>query len=168
MPRNSYTSGDWNVICDVCSRKIKASIAKKRWDGFIVCPDDFETRHPQDFVRAQVDKISVPFTRPRPPDAFKLVYGIFDRINIQDTFNLVSSWKRTFNDNITLSDNYHITINKNINDTLTFSDILDFIKVQHIYLNDNITFTENGIISNYNYIESDYIVDGYVGTSYIF
>ena len=35
-----------------------------------VSPSDFEHRHPQDFVRARQDKISVPFTRPRPPDVF--------------------------------------------------------------------------------------------------
>lgn len=63
---NYYKSGDWNVTCDVCSRKIKASESKRRWDGFIVCADDFEMRHPQDFVRARQDKISVPFMRPIP------------------------------------------------------------------------------------------------------
>ena len=67
MPKNYFLSGSWNVTCDVCSKKIKASDAKQRWDGFIVCPDDFENRHPQDFVRARQDKISVPFTRPIPP-----------------------------------------------------------------------------------------------------
>lgn len=65
-----YVSGDWNVICDVCGKKIKASKSRKRWDGFVVCEDDFEYRHPQDFVRAKQDKISVPFTRPRPTDVF--------------------------------------------------------------------------------------------------
>lgn len=70
MSRNTYKSGQWNVTCDVCSKKIKAEDAKQRWDGFIVCPDDFEERQPQDFVRARQDKISVPFTRPIPPFVF--------------------------------------------------------------------------------------------------
>ena len=67
---NYYKSGDWNITCDVCSKKIKASQAKKRWDGFIVCVDDFEMRHPQDFVRARQDKISVPYSRPIPTIIF--------------------------------------------------------------------------------------------------
>lgn len=67
MKKNHYVSGEFNVTCDVCSRKIKASDAKQRWDGFIVCPDDFETRQPQDFVKPRQDKITVPFTRPIPP-----------------------------------------------------------------------------------------------------
>ncbi len=65
-----YKSGDWYVSCDVCSKQIYASESKKRWDGFIVCADDWEPRHPQDFLKARLDKISVPFSRPEPPDVF--------------------------------------------------------------------------------------------------
>ena len=67
---NYYKAGEWNVTCDVCSKTIKAGQAKKRWDGFIVCEGCYEERHPQDFVRARVDKITVPFLRPRPVDVF--------------------------------------------------------------------------------------------------
>ena len=70
MSRNTYISGQWNVICDVCSKKIKSGLAKQRWDGFIVGPEDHEFRHPQDFVRARQDKISVPFSRPIPNEIF--------------------------------------------------------------------------------------------------
>jgi len=66
MNKNYYISGEWNLTCDVCSKKIKAHEAKTRWDGFIVCGDCFENRHSQDFVKAQTDKISVPFQRPIP------------------------------------------------------------------------------------------------------
>ena len=70
MSKNTYTVGEWNVICDVCNKKIKSGEAKQRWDGLIVCPSDFEHRHEQDFVRAKTDKITVPFTRPIPPLTF--------------------------------------------------------------------------------------------------
>jgi len=70
MARNTYISGEWNLICDSCGRKIKAKDSRKRWDGLIVCPEDYEQRHPQDFVRARQDKITVPYTRPRPTDIF--------------------------------------------------------------------------------------------------
>lgn len=73
MAKNHYISGEWNVTCDVCSKKIKANEARQRWDGFIVCPDDFEHRQPQDFVKAQTDKITVPFTRPIPEFVFIVV-----------------------------------------------------------------------------------------------
>ena len=66
MKKNYYISGDHNITCDVCSKKIKMSEAKLRWDGFLVCKDDYEMRHPQDFVRAKQDKIYVRETRPIP------------------------------------------------------------------------------------------------------
>ena len=73
MKKAYYISGEWNLACDVCSKKIKAHEAKQRWDGFIVCPDDYEHRHEQDFVKAQSDKITVPFVRPIPEYVFIVV-----------------------------------------------------------------------------------------------
>ena len=70
MERNYYESGGWNLICDSCSIKYKASKAKQRWDGFIVCPNCYEQRHPQDFVRSRQDKITVPYIRRPPADIF--------------------------------------------------------------------------------------------------
>jgi len=65
-----YESGGWWLLCDVCNKKIEAHKSKKRWDGFVVCPDDWEIRHPQDFIKPTIDKIVVPFTRPRQEDVF--------------------------------------------------------------------------------------------------
>jgi hypothetical protein len=81
MSRNYYVSGQFNVTCDVCSRKIKAGYTKRRWDGFQVCPDCYEERHPQDFVRARQDKITVPFSRPIPT----LLFTNVPYINIGDS-----------------------------------------------------------------------------------
>lgn len=90
MKKNYFLSGDWNVICDVCSKKIKAHEAKQRWDGLLVCPSDFEHRHEQDFIKAKTDKITVPFTRPRPPDVFiNVSYPLYVDINyVQDGYIL--------------------------------------------------------------------------------
>lgn len=65
-----YRPGDWNIICDVCGFKLKASKSRQRWDGLVVCQADWEARHPMDFIKTPTDKISVPFSRPRPPDVF--------------------------------------------------------------------------------------------------
>lgn len=64
MGKNYYLSGEFNVTCDRCSKKIKAHQAKHEWTGFIVCGDCWEPRHPQDFVKARADKIVVDFQRP--------------------------------------------------------------------------------------------------------
>jgi hypothetical protein len=58
-----FDSGEWWVICDICSRKVKVSQAKHRWDGFVVCPEDYEERHPIDFLKVRADKIRVEFVR---------------------------------------------------------------------------------------------------------
>lgn len=73
MSKNYYLSGEFNLICDRCSKKIKAHEAKHEWTGFIVCGDCYENRHPQDFVKANTDKITVPFQRPIPEYVFIVV-----------------------------------------------------------------------------------------------
>lgn len=62
--------GDWNVICDLTGRKLKASQVVERWDGLIVDRREVEDRHPQDFLRGVKDDQRVPFTRPEQPDVF--------------------------------------------------------------------------------------------------
>ena len=67
---DTYTSGDHYVICDRCGFKVRRSDARKTWDNLIVCPFDFEERHPLDFVRGRKDKIYVDDPRPEPADVF--------------------------------------------------------------------------------------------------
>jgi hypothetical protein len=68
-----WRTGDWNAICDVCGQKFKASQLTKRWDGLMVCHDDWEMRHQQDLIRPVKERNSVPWTRPRPNDIEVLV-----------------------------------------------------------------------------------------------
>jgi hypothetical protein len=73
--KNHLILGDWNALCDSCGRKFKASSLQKRWDGLIVCREDWEQRHPQDLLRVQREQISVPWSRPYPAtDTFIPVY----------------------------------------------------------------------------------------------
>ena len=62
--------GDWNAVCFECGRKRKASQLKKHWQGYYVCPEHWEPRQPQDFVRALPDRQTPPWTQPMPADAF--------------------------------------------------------------------------------------------------
>jgi hypothetical protein len=64
--KNHLQLGNWNALCDSCGRKFKALDLKKRWDGLMVCKEDFELRHPSDFLRVQKEKITVEFSRPYP------------------------------------------------------------------------------------------------------
>lgn len=60
--------GTWKAICDVCGFEYNSDELKKRWDGLMVCNQDWELRHPQDFVRGVPDDPTPPWTRPEPPD----------------------------------------------------------------------------------------------------
>lgn len=77
----TYKPGDWWIICDVCGFKIKASKSRHRWDGLIVCKEDWEARHPMDFIKTPTDKIAVPYSRPRTPDTFVTTAGNNRTIN---------------------------------------------------------------------------------------
>lgn len=63
-----YKHGDYNAICDRCGFKVKASTLKKTWDGFMVCPEDWEPRHPLDFAKGPRPERVLPFTRPEGED----------------------------------------------------------------------------------------------------
>jgi hypothetical protein len=64
--RDFYKKGDYNVICDRCEGKFKASECAKTWDNLFVCKYGcWETRQPQDFVRGRKDDQTVPIARVR-------------------------------------------------------------------------------------------------------
>lgn len=68
-----WQSGDWNTVCFECGRKRKASTLKRHWQGYFVCPEHNEARHPQDFVRGVQDPQTPPWTQPMPADQFVAV-----------------------------------------------------------------------------------------------
>ena len=66
MSTPGYVAGDFWRICDACGFQKRASETFKRWDGLMVCAEDWEPRHPQDFVRGRTDRQTVPNPRPEP------------------------------------------------------------------------------------------------------
>jgi len=68
MSNTYYKKGDWSAVCDRCGFEFKSSQLKKTWDGLWVCHNDFEIRHPQDFIRGIPDKQTVPWVRPEAND----------------------------------------------------------------------------------------------------
>jgi hypothetical protein len=66
----SHRPGDYNVICDFTGFKVHASDTVKTWQGYRVRAQDWEPRHPQDFVRGKRDNQNVPDPRPEETDNF--------------------------------------------------------------------------------------------------
>ena len=68
--------GEYKAVCDVCGRIYHNIDLKLRWDGRMVCPDDFETQQPLDFQKIPRTEKSVPWSRPVPANEFDVVtYG---------------------------------------------------------------------------------------------
>lgn len=67
---DSFVLGDSNAICDVCGFKFKQSQLRKRWDGAMCCTKDWESRHPQDSIKARSERVVVKDARPEPEYRF--------------------------------------------------------------------------------------------------
>jgi hypothetical protein len=50
----------------------------RHWQGYWVCPKDWEARQPQDFVRGIADTQIPPWTQPMPAPVFVPVCGTED------------------------------------------------------------------------------------------
>jgi hypothetical protein len=57
-------------ICQRCGLEYPRNVLRKEWTGLLVCPDDFDRRHPQDFVRGVPDQQAVRDPAPEPTDYF--------------------------------------------------------------------------------------------------
>jgi hypothetical protein len=63
-----FIGGAHWIICDRCGCAVRECDSRLTWEGYVVCPDDWEPRHPQDFVRAREDRIA-PEGNNRPESA---------------------------------------------------------------------------------------------------
>lgn len=52
MTSRGYVPGAWNANCAMCGFAYKSFELRKDWKGLWKCSMCFETRHPQEFVRA--------------------------------------------------------------------------------------------------------------------
>lgn len=54
----------YRVLCDRCAFHYKDHELQETWDGFMVCSKCYETRHPQDMIKAVKDQKPLPYVRP--------------------------------------------------------------------------------------------------------
>jgi len=122
--KNYYLAGSHNVICDRCGKKHKSADVREEWTGLIVCNKCWEPRHAQDFVQSKLDKISVPFSRPRPPDVFILREAQNESISVIE--NIVTSIQmyRSISETISILETLNITKAISLADTETIVDAI--------------------------------------------
>lgn len=160
-----YKSGDWLVICDSCSKKLKASQTKERWDGFRVCSGCWEPRHSMDFIRSRADKISVPFIRPQTTDIFNESIGFIDFWEVTDSFSTVRDYVRTHDDSVSVTEDSVYSFGKALGDSVTVADGLSLVSSAALTLTDTVTMASSGDIFSFDYVDSTYVGLDYVGSS---
>lgn len=97
-----WKRGQWKAICDVCGKMFHSGQLRQRWDGFIVCKDDYESRHPMDFLRGVKEEIGTEWARKEPTDVFNgPVYPTILPTPAPTTIPATdqSSWQNPFNPN---------------------------------------------------------------------
>lgn len=88
----NYIPGNHWVTCDQCGKWIRRSEARKQWDGLLVCPEDWDPKHPLLSLRATPDRQAVFDARPEPPDKFVTIkhdVGSFCLISPNGTYYIV-------------------------------------------------------------------------------
>lgn len=68
--KTTFVLGDSKACCDVCGFDFHQSQLRKRWDGAMVCSQDFELRHPQDSLKPRPERSVVRNARPAPEYRF--------------------------------------------------------------------------------------------------
>lgn len=69
MIRKSHKLGQNLVVCDVCGVKVLSSEIRQTWDGYLVCKQDYNPKHPQIEIRAVKENSRVLYHR-NPADTF--------------------------------------------------------------------------------------------------
>jgi hypothetical protein len=59
-----FKLGDWKAVCYRCGTTKMASDLWKQWQGYYVCQEHWEPRHPQDFVKGITEKPAAPWSQP--------------------------------------------------------------------------------------------------------
>ena len=69
--KNTKWPGNWKVACHVCGFWYPSGEIQKRWDGLLVCPKDYETRHPQTLIKIRPETAVPTFvSKDASPDTY--------------------------------------------------------------------------------------------------
>ena len=148
MKKTYWKNGDYSALCDVCGFKFKASKLKERWDGLKVCTQDWEQRHPQEFLRVIPENSKLPWTRPEPQDIFYVPIGAYDSVTMLDELSRIMHFVDTFTDSVTMV------------------DILTIVKGKIIA--DSFTMNSSGTLTLPTYVDPTYFASDFMATSVAF
>ena len=96
--KDKFRLGEHLVQCDLSGFTYYASDTRKTWDGFIVGKDQWEPRHPQDFVEVRADRQYVIDARPPNEGSSEILanpYIVLENSDIENS----NIWYLTTEDN---------------------------------------------------------------------
>lgn len=73
-----WKPGRWKAVCDRCGFRFHSDALKEEWTGLMVCSGCWETRHPQDFIKVPLERITPPWTRVEAGDVFVPICYIWE------------------------------------------------------------------------------------------
>ena len=100
--RNEYRHGDANAHCDRSGFKVKHSELRPEWNGLMVRKEDWEARHPQDFVKGVKDLQAIADPRPGAADASEASETTLDAAELagQTVISVTSTSNMTVGDTV--------------------------------------------------------------------
>jgi hypothetical protein len=70
MNSDRFRLGDAKAVCDRCGFDKYQSQLRKEWTGAMTCAECWDSRHPQDFVKARPERNHVKNARPSAEPRF--------------------------------------------------------------------------------------------------
>ena len=129
--KTEFVKGAHNVICDRTGFKVKSTEVRKEWNHSVVRREDYEARHPQDFVRGVRDDQSVSDPRPGATDIPTHSETTLDAAELagQTILSVASTSNMTVGDSILIAlddDIFHLSTIQSISagDTVTIVDAI--------------------------------------------
>ena len=129
--RNEYVHGAHNLTCSRSGFKIKSTEARREWNHSVVRQEDFEHRHPQDFVRGVRDVQAVDDPRPGAPDIPTHTETTLDAAEVsgQTQLSVTATTNMTAGDSIMIElddGTFHLSTIASLvaGDTVTIADAL--------------------------------------------
>ncbi len=129
--KDNYRKGQHLIICDRTGFQAHSGDARKEWNHSVVRREDYEARHPQDFVRGVKDDQSVSDPRPGATDIPTHSETTLDAAELagQTILSVTSTSNMTVGDSILIAldnDTFHLSTLQSISagDTVTIVDAL--------------------------------------------
>lgn len=138
-----WAKGDYNAVCYECGRKFKASELRRHWQGYFVCPEHWEPRQPQDFVRGIQDVQTVPWAQPMEDEFIPQVFYVQLNDGIAAVETLGKDYNTALSETAIATDSLKAAKTVKLNDGAAAADSLTLAHGYEYRLNDSASVADS-------------------------